>query len=181
MGFQDLHSRTRSAKETALVEKMVEDVTLGRGIVHLVDEKMKMLLGIEDSPYLTTQVYNTRDASEQDVEKLWKEMGCGSNVQWMSMEHEVVIGVNGDDHLAADWSKKGDHVVMWSEKGKGGFPILINGLHRLQMVKTWKLREGLLELKKLLKGKDAASADNLRAELRENTKWTAKIVDFSEP
>ena len=177
MVFQGHFSRTKAAKEMASVEKMVQDVTVGKGIVHLVDEETKKLLGIEDSPYLRTQVYNTRDASAQDVEKLWKEMGCGANVQWMLMEHEVIIGVNSSDDLAAKW----DDVVVWSEKGKSGFAVLINGLHRLQMVKTWMLSEGLLELKQFLKEKNVAGADKLRAELRENTKWTAKIVDLGEP
>jgi hypothetical protein len=45
----------------------------------------------------------------------------------------------------------------------------------------WMLSEGLKELRQCLKVKDVAGADKLKAELRENTKWTAKIVALGEP
>jgi hypothetical protein len=169
----------QAMEENVAVDNKVEEVTLGHGIIDLVDKELQSLLETK-GPYLKTQVYNLRNATTEAVGKLWTKMGRGENVQAISVEHEVIVAVDGEDFVAEDWCKKWDDGVAWSDKGKAGFIILMNGNHRLQLVKLYLLGKGLLELEECLKKRHTEKAEQVKKELRMLVRWTARVVDTGE-
>jgi len=161
------------------IDNLIEEITLGRGIIHLMDEGLKKDLQLE-GPYLKTQVFNNRGASAEDVKKLWAKMGCGNNLQSKVMAHEVIIGVTDEEDIGEGWSKRGDQMVIWSDRGKKGSMILINGNHRLEVVKRYLLEKGLKELQQCSKEKDKGNAQKLRAEMILKAQWSAKLINIGK-
>lgn len=159
------------------IDNLIEECTMGRGIISLVDKDLKELLEIE-GPYLETQVYNSREAEEKQVKMLWAKTGHGENLQPLMMEHEVVIGVLKEEDVMEDWSKKWDKVVVWSDKGKKGSAILVNGNHRLHLIKTCLMEQGLRDLKACLKAGKKRHAEVLRKELKLKAVWTARLINL---
>ena len=159
------------------IDNLIEECTMGRGVISLVDKELKEILEIE-GPYLETQVYNSRDAEEKEVKTLWINTGRGENLQPLAMEHEVVIGVLKEEDVMEEWSKRWDKVVVWSDEGKKGSAILVNGNHRLQLVKTFLMEQGLRDLKACLKAGKTKDAEEIRKELRLKAVWTARLINL---
>lgn len=158
------------------VDNMVEEVTLGFGSIDLVDKELKELLETE-GPHLETQVYNVRKATLESIRKLWVKVGLGESLHAICVENAVIVAVEGEDSMAGEWTKKWDHALVWSEKGKKGVVVLVNGNHRLQLVKLFLLEKGLKELEECLRRGLAEKAEKVRKELRLLVKWTARVVD----
>ena len=174
---QKLYQNQMDMKAVVEIDKLIEDCTMGRGIVSLVDKELKELLGVE-GPYMRTRVYNTRVAEEEEVKKLWRKMGRGNHVQSLAMEHEVIVGVLEEKDVMEEWSKEWNEGVVWSEKGKKTYAVLINGNHRLELVKTFLMGRGLTELERYVKDGKAEKADKIRAELRLKAAWTARLINL---
>lgn len=172
------YEKNKTREERVEIDHLIEEVTMGRGIVSLVDKNFKEKLGIE-GPYMATQVYNTRLVLEDNLKKLWAEMGRGEGVQSISIEHEVIVGV-GEDDVAEDWTKKWDEAVVWSDKGKQGSADLVNGNHRLQIIQGFIMKQAFVELEKLLKKGDTGNAEKIKAELRLKSQWTARLINLGK-
>jgi len=174
-----MYQHIKEMDENTAIENLVEEVTMGRGIIHLMDQELKDLLDIE-GPYLQTQVFNTREASLENVRKLWTKTGSGSNLQSKSVEHEVIVGVHGADDVAEDWSKKWDQKVIWSSQGSKGSAILLNGNHRLQLIKTFALEKGLEELAIHQKAANGIQAQKIKDELELKIEWVARLINMGK-
>lgn len=202
-GFTSLHVTNKAyykskdnIQHQADLDRHIEELTLGFGILALVDQDLHKNLGCI-GPFLKTKIFNTRLASFEDVKKLWISTGHGDNIQWKNIQHAVIVGVEDPDFLADDWTKEWDAPVKWSKKGQAqdSSVILINGNHRLEMLKQYVLCKRLAKLNVLL-GKSnnfyfstflywifagnqsTKDMESLQKDLRTDVQWTARIINL---
>jgi len=174
-----MYKNIREVEDSARIEGLANQVVIGYGTIDLMDEEIKKVLEV-DGPYLKTRVYNTREASVEQVKKLWANMGNGETLKWLSREHAVIVGVEGMNVFMAEWKRDWNQPVMWSEDGKKLPMVLINGNHRLELVKRFLLGKRLEEFRNCVMGGDLKKGKLLRAELLFKLKWSARLIDMGK-
>ncbi|KAF8949770.1 hypothetical protein BDZ97DRAFT_1899742, partial [Flammula alnicola] len=160
------------------VDNKIKELTLGWGIIHLIDKALQTTLKIE-APALTTQVWNTRAATTKSVRDLWAKMNKGEALSRISIEHAVIVGIQNKAMLKAGWNGPWNQPVEWCDPLDLEMALLlIQGNHRLEIMRQHALADCLKELKKHIAKGDDAKAEAVRKEMWEKTKWVAQIIDL---
>lgn len=161
------------------VSNAIRDISLGFGIIHLVDKETRNALGLE-APVLIANAWNVREASEAAVNKLWGQMNHGECLEWHSIEHAVVIGVQSKDQLSPTWVSNPSAFVEWAPNSKETTILNINGNHRRALVKSKLIGSKINPLIEVAPNYSADRRKQLQKELLNVSRWLAQLIDLCE-
>lgn len=161
------------------VSQAIDKISLGYGIVHLVDSETRGALGL-DSPKLVANVWNMREASDDAVNRLWTKMNRGQDCQWYNLDYAVVIGVSGRTQLDPTWVSNPAELVKWAPGVRNTTIVNINGNHRRVMIRKKILEPEILPLIEVSPNFSADRRKALQLELQKSSRWVAQLIDLSQ-
>lgn len=169
------NNRAHSAWQTK-IEATVCKLEIGWGQIHLLNKEARDAVEIQE-PYMLTQQWNEREASSDGVSKLWQGTSEGHNIHWMRPEHAVTIAVSGRDNIIG--KPQASRLVEWGPNAKNAKVILVDGNHRLTMVRKYLLEKPLRELERAKKKQFTENArKGFRHEILNKSRWLARIIDL---